>query len=164
MCVCVCVCVCNLGGHLTSVHSSGLIRRNNWKASPHACSPAHPASGWAFPLSICWSPSSPFQPLLLPTRGHGGEEATEGRADRLEQALPAPPSLPPGFTDAVTLNLLPTRWTLSLPHFTGEKIHQVKVGIFQKSTQGWDGAAVPIQAPDVFKHLEAPGLLLESLL
>lgn len=35
---------------------------------------------------------------------------------------------------------------LSLLHFTGEKIHQVKVGIFQKSTQGWDGAEVPIQA------------------
>lgn len=87
----------------------------------------------------------------------------EERADRLEQALPAPPSLPPGFTDAVTLNL-PRRWMLSLLHFTGEKIHQVKVGIFQKSTQGWDGAEVPIQAPDVFKHLEAPGLLLESLL
>ena len=52
---------------------------------------------------------------------------------------------------------------LSLLHFTGEKIHPVKVGTFQKSMQGWDGAAVPTQAPDVLKHLEAPGLLLESL-
>lgn len=53
---------------------------------------------------------------------------------------------------------------LSLLHFTGEKIHQVKVGTFQKSTRGWDGPAVPTQAPDNFKHLEAPGLLLESIL
>ena len=55
------------------------------------------------------------------------------------------------------------RWMLSLLHFTGEKIHQVKVGTFQKSTRGWDGPAVPTQAPDNFKHLEATGLLLESI-
>ena len=86
--VCVCVCVCDLGGHLTSVHSGGLIWRDNRKASPHGCSPAHLASGWAFPLSICWAPSSPFQPVLLPTRRRGGEGVMEERADRLEQALP----------------------------------------------------------------------------
>ena len=51
-----------------------------------------------------------------------------------------------------------------LLHFTGEKIHQVKVGTSQRSTQRWDGAAVPTQAPDVPKCLEAPRLLLQSLL
>ena len=44
---------------------SGLIRRNSLKAGPRTCSPAHLASGWASPLSICWAPSSAFQSVLL---------------------------------------------------------------------------------------------------